>query len=119
MLFTSSRLVTNEIADMFERIPPMEDIEITEYGMSSNRYDSSTRTPGSFQEYDRGLMLLLDRHIPFIVKGALLPTNFQELNEFTAWSTKMPRMKGEPSLAMFIELWARRDSAEKNKLIKK
>ena len=36
-LFTNGRLITPRLADLFARIPPLEKIEITVYGMRPNR----------------------------------------------------------------------------------
>ena len=75
LLFTNACLITPHLADLFARIPPLVPIEITVYGMCQESYEAVTRTPGSFAQFRRGVNLLLERNMPFIVKSALLPPN--------------------------------------------
>ena len=73
MLFTNARGVTPEVADLLARVPPLELVEVTVYGMSRQTYEAATRRRGSYEEFRRGVELLQDRGVPFVVKGALLP----------------------------------------------
>lgn len=82
LLFTNATLITPHVADLFLRIPPLEKIEITVYGMKKDSYEVVTRTPGSFEAAWRGINLLIEKKIPFVVKGALLPYNKYEIDEF-------------------------------------
>src|SRR5262249_61820625 len=50
-VFTNGTMVTEEIADLFDRHRPVS-IEITLYGMTRETYERVTRVPGS---YDRCL----------------------------------------------------------------
>ena len=68
LLFTNARLITPHLADLFARVPPLVPIEITVYGMRQESYEAVTRTPGSFAQFRRGVNLLLERKVPFIVK---------------------------------------------------
>ena len=70
LLFTNARLIKPHLADLFVSIPPGEDIEVTAYGLSAGSYETFSRKRGSYAEYMRGLQLLLDRKIPFYIKGA-------------------------------------------------
>jgi len=63
--------------------------------------------------------LLLERKIPFVVKGALMPANKGELEQFEAWAAALPAMDAAPSYSMFFDLRTRRDSEQKNNLIRK
>lgn len=119
MLFTNGRLITTEMADLFTRVPPGEKIEITVYGMKPESYDTATCSLGAFQEFRRGVEILLDRQVPFVVKGALLPPNKEEIREFETWAKTIPWMKRGPSYSMFFDLRNRRDSEAKNHLISK
>ncbi len=119
LLFTNGTLITPHLADLFSRIPPLEKIEISVYGMSNKSYESVTRTPGSFQAATEGIKLLLDRSIPFVVKAAFLPQNKGELDKFESWASTIPWMDHAPTYSAFFDLRARRDSEEKNQLIKK
>lgn len=117
VLFTNTRLVTPELADLWARIPPRKPIEVTVYGLRANSYEAVTRSAGSFAEFERGLQLLLERHVPFVVKGALLPPNAAELEELDDWAATIPGMDHPPSLAIFFELRGRRDSEARNRQI--
>ena len=117
MLFTNARLVTPELADLFARVPPGELVEVTVYGMKPESYEAVSRVPGSYAEFRRGMNLLLDRRVGFVVKGALLPPNRGEMEEFEAWATTLPAMDHPPSYSMFFDLRARRDSDVKNRQI--
>ena len=118
LLFTNARLITPQIADLLADIPSLEDIEISVYGMKKESYEAVTGVTGSYAEFRNGIQSLLDRKIPFVVKGALLPPNKNETGEFNAWAATIPRMEGTPPLSsMFFELRGRRDSAAGNSMI--
>ena len=118
LLFTNATLITPELAGLLARIPPLEKIEITVYGMTQKSYEGVTRNPGSFKAAWRGINLLLEKKVPFVVKSALLPPNKGEMEEFEAWAATIPWMDKPPSYSMFFDLRNRRDSKVKNRLIK-
>jgi len=118
LVFTNACLLTPHLADLFARIPPKVTIEVTVYGMHPQSYDAVTRSPGSFSQSRRGVQLLLERQVPFVVKSALLPPNATEMEEFEAWARTIPWMTEPPSYSMFFDLRNRRDDADKNRLIK-
>ena len=118
LLFTNACLITPRLADLFTRIPPLEPIEITVYGMCRESYEAVTRTPGSFSRFQHGVNLLLERSVPFIVKSALLPPNRHEMDAFEAWAHTIPWMTRPPGYSMLFDLRNRRDDEEKNRLIK-
>ena len=118
-LFTSATLVTPHLAQLFFRIPPLQKIEITVYGMKQRSYEAVTRSPGSFEAAMGGINLLHEKEVPFMVKFALLPPNKNEIDEFEIWASTLPWADGQPSYAMFFDFRCRRDSDEKNRLIKK
>ena len=72
LLFTNARLITPRLADLFARIPPRVTIEVTVYGMHAESYDAVARALGAFAQFWRGVNLLLERRVPFIVKQALM-----------------------------------------------
>ncbi len=119
MLFTNATLITPYLAELFARIPPLEKIEITVYGMTQRSYEGVTRNPGSFDAYRRGIDLLLEKRVPFIVKSAILPPNKGEMDDFESWAAAIPWMYKPPSYSMFFDLRCRRDSEEKNRLIER
>lgn len=117
LLFTNGRLITPAIAQLFSRIPSIERIELTVYGMTQATYEAVTRKKGSFLEFQSGLKRLLKWNIPFFVKGTLLSVNRHEIDDFLAWGQGLPWMDSLPSFALFLELRHRRDSASKNSRI--
>ncbi|MBC8446559.1 MAG: radical SAM protein, partial [Chloroflexi bacterium] len=123
LIFTNGRLITPHLADLLARVPPLVTIEITVYGMRAESYEAVSRVPGSFAQFWRGVNLLLERGVPFVVKSALLPPNRGEIDEFEAWAATIPWMDEGPSYAMFLHLRNRRDDAHpadagKNRLIR-
>jgi radical SAM protein with 4Fe4S-binding SPASM domain len=118
LIFTNATLITPHLAKLFSHIPPLKKIEVGVYGMKKESYEAITRTPGSFETAFRGINLLLEYKIPFVVKSALLPFNKDEIDEFEAWAAEIPWMDKPPTYSMFFDLRARRDG-NKNELIKK
>jgi radical SAM protein with 4Fe4S-binding SPASM domain len=114
LLFTNARLLTPRLADLFARIPPRVTIEVTVYGMRAESYDAVARVPGAFAQFWRGVNLLLERRVPFVVKAALLPPNRAEMEVFEAWAKTIPWMDKPPSYSMNFDLRNRRDDARKN-----
>jgi radical SAM protein with 4Fe4S-binding SPASM domain len=119
LLFTNARLITRELAELFARIPPLEKIEVSVYGMRRESYEAVSRVRGSYDEFRRGVGLLLDKQVPLVVKGALLPPNRQEIEAFEAWAATLPSMDKPPSYAMFLDLRSRRDSPARNRMIQR
>jgi MoaA/NifB/PqqE/SkfB family radical SAM enzyme len=117
LLFTNATLITPSLAELLSRIPPLEKIEISVYGMKKLSYEAITRTPGSFEAAWLGINLLLEKKVPFVVKSALLPPNREEVEEFEAWASTIPWMIDFPSYSVFFDLHCRRDE-DKNKTIR-
>jgi radical SAM protein with 4Fe4S-binding SPASM domain len=119
LLFTNARLITPEIADLLARVPPKELVEVTVYGMTQKSYEAVSRSKGSYDQFRRGFALLEERKIPFVVKGALLPPNKGEMDQFEQWASALPALHHPPTYSMFFDLRCRRDSAAKNRLIER
>jgi len=117
ILFTNATLVTPSLADLFSRIPPLEEIEISVYGMKKTSYEAVTRAPGSFETAWRGINLLSENEVPFVVKSALLPPNRVEVEDFEAWASTVPWMDDFPSYSVFFDLHGRRDG-KRNQMIR-
>lgn len=117
LLYTNGRLITPHLADLFACVPPRIPIEVSVYGMHRESYEAVTRVPGSFEQYRRGVNLLRERNVPFLVKSALLPQNRADVNEFEAWARTIPWMTQRPVYTLFIDFRERRDNQEKNRLI--
>jgi len=115
MIFTNASLLTAGMADLLAKYPPLEKIEVSIYGMSPESCQAVTGAAGGFAASMKGIELLLDRGLPFVVKGAVLPGNKKELGKFDDWASSLPWMQGrKPALAMAFELRTRRDSGEKS-----
>ncbi len=117
LLFTNARLITPSLADLFARIPPLIPIEITVYGMSADSYDAVGRVEGSFAQFRRGMELLRDRKVPFVVKSVVLPPNRHEMDMFESWSAELPWMDGPPGYALFLDKRNRKDDPKKDRQI--
>jgi len=117
LLFTNGRLISPHRADLFARIPPLVEIEITVYGMRQESYEAVARVPGSFAQFWCGVQLLLERKVPFVVKSTLLPPNRGDMDEFETWAKTIPWMTQHPGYSVFFDLRSRRDDADKNALI--
>jgi radical SAM protein with 4Fe4S-binding SPASM domain len=117
LLFTNGRLITEELADLFARVPPLEPIELTVYGMHRHSYEAVTRSPGSYGESRRGLQRLLDHRVPLTLKWVSLPPNRTESGEFLSWARTLPTAEPPSMPVPSLYLRARRDSPAKNRLI--
>jgi len=119
ILFTNGRLITEELADLLARVPPGRWVEVSVYGMHADSYDASAGAKGSFIEFRRGVARLQSRGISFVVKGAILPANKDEWEEFKQWAAAIPSMDHPPGQSMNFDLRARRDDKAKNERIRK
>jgi MoaA/NifB/PqqE/SkfB family radical SAM enzyme len=117
-LFTNACLVTTDLAKIFASEPLGNPIEVSVYGMHPQSYDAVVGRMGAFEEFWRGIELLLEYNIPFVVKQSLLPPNRSEMAEFEAFAAKLPGMVQKPGYSMNFDLRARRDNPAKNKIIK-
>ncbi len=117
VLFTNARLITPELAQLLARTPPGKMVEVTVYGMHAESYEAVAARPGVFAEFWRGVELLREYDIRFVVKQSLLPPNRGERAEFEAWAATLPEMKQLPGYAMNFELRGRRDNPVKNRVI--
>jgi radical SAM protein with 4Fe4S-binding SPASM domain len=118
LLFTNARLITPDIAELFSRIPPLEDIEVTVYGLEEESSIAVTRSREAFTESRQGINLLLKHKIPFVVRGTVLPSTIDEMDDFITWAARIPWQKSQPNFPLFLDLRHRRDSEAKNRLIR-
>ncbi len=117
LIFTNACLITPELANLFARVPPLKKIEVSVYGITRESYEAVSRAPGSYRAFRRGFELLLQREIPFLVKGALLPPNVDQVSEMDAWAQSLPWPEGRLGFSMFFDLRSRRDSETRNREI--
>ena len=118
-IFTNATLVTPRLAALFKTIPPLEEMEVSVYGMTAESAAAATGNPGAFEAARRGIGLLAAHGVPFIVKGAVLPSTAGETDGFEAWAGNFPGMGGKPSYAVLFDLRSRRDDEAKNGRIRK
>jgi len=117
ILFTNGRLITPGLVALLSRYPPGRVVEISVYGMHPGSYDIAAGAKGSFAEFRRGVDLLLEHKVPFVVKQAFLPQNRDEMEEFEAWAATIPGMDKRPGYSMNFDLRARHDDPAKNERI--
>jgi len=118
-LFSNATLIDDHWADLLARVPPLEPIEITLYGMTRQSYEGVSRAPGTYEAAWAGVRRLQERNVPFIVKGTILPPNKHEREDFIEWAKSLPWMDDKPSFTTYYDLRARRDSDRRNRLIKR
>ncbi len=119
LLFTNATLIDEELIQLFQKYPPGELIEVTVYGMSQRTYEAVSRAKGTYEKAFRGINLLLDNKVPFIVKSAILPQNKEDMPAFEAWATTIPWMDKAPRYSMFFDRRNRFDESQHNELIDK
>jgi MoaA/NifB/PqqE/SkfB family radical SAM enzyme len=118
VVFTNATLITPRLGRTFSRIPPLERIEVSLYGMKKGSYEAVSGVPGSHDAARRGIDILVHNNVPFIVKSTALPPNREEIAEMDAWAATIPWMDSVPSWITSLDLRARRDSEERNGAIR-
>lgn len=118
LLMTNARLITPGLVELFTRIPLLENIEVSVYGLKQESCTAITHDKNAFTESRQGIDLLLENKIPFIVKGTVFPPTMDELDDFIAWAARIPWQKSQPNFPLFLDLRHRRDSEAKNRRIK-
>ncbi len=108
-LFTNGRRITPQLAALLGHMPPLEKVEITLYGTTPESYEAVSRIKGSFQQALRGIELLKQELVPFIVKGVMLPQNRDDLAQLDNLCRTVPGMDHPPAIPMFLEKRTRRD----------
>ena len=116
-LSTNASLITSPLAALFKKIPPLEEIEITIYGLSERTYEEVTRVVGSYQAVQAGLAYLRENKIRFSLSGIVLPATLPELDRFKKWAQEMDASGAPPALVFSLDLRARRDSEQRNQEI--
>ena len=77
-VFTNATLITDVEADRFAALPP-HGIEISLHGSTSDTFELITQHHGSYQRCLRAIRLLLDRHLPVVLKATALSLNQHEI----------------------------------------
>ncbi|MEW6359798.1 MAG: radical SAM protein [Planctomycetota bacterium] len=76
-VFTNGTLITDEVLDVFEDLPP-RDVEITLYGATEDTYERITGRAGCYRRCIEGIERLLDRGIRLALKTVLTTLNRHE-----------------------------------------
>ncbi|MGB7630679.1 MAG: radical SAM protein, partial [Candidatus Deferrimicrobium sp.] len=76
-VFTNATLLTEAHAALFREFPP-RDIEVTVYGVTRDTYERVTRKPGSYDQFRRGLALLMQSGVRVRLKAVAIQSNFSE-----------------------------------------
>ena len=108
-LLTNARGLTAGLAELLAEIPPLEAVVVTAYGMREESYEAVSRVRGSFAQFRRGLDLLSEHGVPFIVRGTLLPPTRDEMDVFEGWAATLPSMDERAGYVYFLDLRQRRD----------
>lgn len=119
IIFTNARLITPGLANLFADYPPLRPIEISVYGMRPESYDSSAGKKGAYAEYQRGVELLRQSRVWFVLKSSILPPNRNDMPEFESFLKEIDPQNDQPRYAMNFDLRARRDDPAKNERIRK
>ncbi len=115
-LFTNATLINSEIASLFRKYPP-QNLEVTIYGLSRKTYEAVTQNPGSFDAFRRGINLLKENGIPFTLKVAALPQNFDEIRKMRDIAQSLT---GQPlGLVLQLNLGSRFNNGRKRDRIEK
>jgi len=115
-LSTNATLITPHLADLLARLPPLQPLDITVYGMTAGSYEAVSRVPGSFHRFWRGVNLLLQRGVALQPRFALLPPNASELQTFERWALSLPGVQRHPGIVLFLDLRARPESERSREL---
>lgn len=119
ILFTNGRLITPALAGLLANYPPLRPVEISVYGMRPESYDVCAGKKGAFVEYQRGVELLRESKVWFVLKSSILPPNRSDIAAFENFLKEINPQDAEPRYAMNFDLRARRDDPAKNERIKK
>ena len=117
MVFTNASLLTPRLIGLLRKIPPLERMEISVYGLTRESCRAVTRNPGCYDAARRAIGLLVEHKIPFILKGTLLPPTMAEKAQFETWAATVTGKDLKAAFVMTLDLTSRRDPA-KNDLIR-
>lgn len=88
ILFTNGTLITDDIADLLESMPPYS-VEVSIYGSTEGAFEAVTRVPGSFRLCMDGIGRLLKRGIKLHLKTMAMTLNVDEIPAMKALSEEL------------------------------
>jgi MoaA/NifB/PqqE/SkfB family radical SAM enzyme len=89
-LFTNGTLITREIADRLEALPPYL-IEISLHGLGKSSFEQITRGHGSYEHCMAGIRLILERRLPLTLKTTGMTVNRDEILNIKAYVKDLGR----------------------------
>ncbi len=115
-VFTNATLIDSQISNLFKKYP-LENLDVTIYGLSQKTYEAITRSPGSFDAFMQGINLLKKNRIPVTLKTAALPQNFHEIEKMRDFAQSLT---GKPlGMVLQLNLGSRFNGGSKKDLIKR
>src|SRR4030095_16991147 len=87
-VFTNGTLVSERIADLFDRHRPLL-VEISLYGMTAETYERITGVPGSFARCLEGIRRLHARGVPLKLKTMAMAWNRHEVAAMRAFAEEL------------------------------
>jgi len=119
LLYTNGCMIDEEHIELFKKLPPVEPIEISVYGISEKTYEAVTRVKGSFSKMVSGVKKLNDNEIPFVLKFVTLDLNREDTKNFESWAlAEFPFAKVQPPFEVMLNL-STDNNSEVNERIKK
>ena len=118
-LLTNATLISCRLALLFAKVPPLENIEVTVYGMTKDTYEAITGSPETYEAAWNGINNLMECNVPFIVRAPFLLPMVREVQLFEQWANIVPSMNGQPpSFSMYFSMRSRRNSDIRNRRIR-
>jgi radical SAM protein with 4Fe4S-binding SPASM domain len=115
-LFTNASLLSPDHIELFRKNPCLERIEITLYGMKTSSYGKVTGNPGAFRSVLKGIALLKENRIPFLLNFAVLPWNESDMAAFMKFADESG-VTESASYVMLFNKRVRRDSVTADQVI--
>ncbi|MDD5129967.1 MAG: radical SAM protein [Candidatus Omnitrophica bacterium] len=88
VIFSNATLVTPQLAKMLTVWRPLF-VEVSIYGCTRKTYEAVTKVAGSFENFKKGLGLLISHKIPLSLKMPLLTINKHELGMARKWAKEL------------------------------
>ena len=89
VIYTNGTLINDRVTRFLARIG-VNMVLVSNYGTKKNYYENTTRVPGSYSKFKKGIASLKKRNIPFKQQTVLLKTN--EKNRKQLWEVCKPRV---------------------------
>ncbi len=119
IIFTNATLITPGLADLLERVPPLQRIEVSLYGIKPQTYEAVTRKTGSYKAAMAGIRLLREKGIRFVLKWVCLPQNIEDDDSVDGFVSSITGTDERVSRNAVFDLRCRwGDDQGKNRLIK-